>query len=149
MRSQDHAAASEARFEGAGLRAWNGDGAVRLLAEDAGDYALLVERCRPGTQLRDDPSPKEERLVAAAELLTRLWRRPVPEASPFETVEAVCHVWALLVRQRMEEFRPALDAGLVEIGARLLEELPATATRCVVIHGDFNPTNILRAERGP
>ena len=49
----------------------------------------------------------------------------------------------------MDEFRPALDAGLVETGARLLEELPATATRCLVIHGDFNPTNILRAEREP
>ena len=107
----------EARFEGAGLRAWDGDGAVRLLGEDACDYALLVERCWPGTQLQDDPSPKDDRLVVAGDLLTRLWRRPVPEASPFETVEAVCHEWALLVRQRMEEFRPAFDAGLVETGA--------------------------------
>lgn len=137
----------EARYEGAGLRVWNGDGAVRLLAEDVDGYALLVERCRPGTQLQTDPSPKEERLTAAAELATRLWRRPVPEGSPFETVEVVCAEWALLVRQRMDELRPAFDAGLVETGARLLEDLPSSATRCVLIHGDFNPTNILRAER--
>ena len=139
----------ETRYEGAGLRVWNGNGAVRLLAENADDYALLVERCRPGTQLRDDPSRKEERLVSAAEVLTRLWQRPVPEGSPFETVEAVSQEWALLVRQRMDELRPDLVASLVEAGARLLEELPATAKRSVLIHGDFNPTNILRAEREP
>lgn len=137
----------EAKYEGAGPRVWNGAGAVRLLEENADDFALVVERCRPGTQLRDDRMPTKERLITAAELLARLWRQPAPDGSPFETVEAVCGEWAVLVRQRMDELRPDLDPGLVEVGARLLDELPATATRSVLIHGDFNPTNILRAER--
>lgn len=139
----------EAKYEGAGPRVWNGAGAVRLLEENADDFALVVERCRPGTQLRDDRMPTKERLITAAELLARLWRQPAPDGSPFETVEAVCGEWAVLVRQRMDELRPDLDPGLVEVGARLLDELPATATRSVLIHGDFNPTNILRAEREP
>src|SRR5262249_7886796 len=34
-------------------------------------------------------------------------------------------------------------------GARLLESLPASATREVVVHGDFNPGNVLAATREP
>ena len=39
----------ESEHEADALRAWDGDGAVRLLAQD-GD-ALLLERCEPGTPL--------------------------------------------------------------------------------------------------
>lgn len=138
----------EARFEGDGLRLWNGDGAVDLLAQDAGDDVLLLERCRPGTPLRDDQSSVEDRLVIGAEILRRLWI-PAPRDAPFETVDEVCREWSGLVRRRMDELRPDLDPGLVAIGADLLERLPASAERRVVIHGDFNPTNILRAEREP
>jgi streptomycin 6-kinase len=49
----------------------------------------------------------------------------------------------------MDELRPPVDPGLVALGASLLETLPATAARSVLVHGDFNPTNILRAEREP
>lgn len=139
----------EARFEGAGLRVWGGDGSVLLYEEDAEDYALFIERCLPGTTLRDDPQPAEVRLTTAGELLRRLWARPVPAGAPFETVADVCGEWAALVRRRMAEFGPDLDSDLVEAGAALLETLPVTATRRVLVHGDFNPTNILRAGREP
>ena len=139
----------EARYEGDGLSAWDGDGAVRLLAHEPSEYALVVERCRPGTGLHEDPSPAEERLAVAAELLRRLWDRPVPDDAPFERVADVCADWAVLVRTRMAELRPPVDPGLVEVGASLLESLPSTASRSVLVHGDFNPTNILRAEREP
>ena len=139
----------EARFEGEGLAVWHGEGAVRLLAQHAEDYALLVERCRPGTDLHQDDAPAEDRLVVGATLLRRLWDRPVPDGAPFERVADVCADWAVLVRTRMDELKPAIDPGLVELGASLLESLPATATREVLIHGDCNPTNILRAEREP
>ena len=139
----------EARFEGDGLAVWDGAGTVRLLAQHADDLALLVERCRPGTDLHHDESPAEDRLVVAATLLRRLWERPVPEGAPFERVADVCAEWADLVRARMDELRPAIDPGLVELGASLLASLPAGASREVLIHGDFNPTNILRAEREP
>lgn len=56
----------EARHEGEGLRVWNGEGSVGLLEEDADDYILLLERCRPGSQLRVDSSPAEELLVIGA-----------------------------------------------------------------------------------
>jgi streptomycin 6-kinase len=141
----------EARFEGAGLRLWDGGGTVLLLDEHQDDDALLVERCRPGTDLNgtDGAGSADERLAAAASLLRRLWARPVPDGAPFESVADVCREWADLVRTRMERLRPDLDPGLVDHGASLLESLSSTATRSVLVHGDFNPGNILRAEREP
>ena len=41
----------ETEHEAAALRAWDGDGAVRLLAEDPERDALLLECCDPGTKL--------------------------------------------------------------------------------------------------
>ena len=139
----------EAAYEGDGLAVWDGHGAVRLVAQHRHSYALLVERCRPGTDLNDDAAPPEDRLVLAATLLRRLWDRAVPEGAPFERVTDVCAEWAGGVRRRMDELRPPIDPGLVDVGAGLLESLPATASRSVLVHGDFNPTNILRAEREP
>jgi streptomycin 6-kinase len=117
--------------------------------DDDDDYALLIEECRPGTTLLDDPAPAEDRLVTAAGVLHRLWSAPVPDDAPFERVADVCAEWAQLLRRRMEELSPPIDPGLVAAGAALLESLPASATRSVVVHGDYNPTNLLRAEREP
>lgn len=139
----------EARFEGEGLRTWGGNGAVHLYEEDAPSYSLLIERCRPGTEITSDPSTPEDRLAIASQLLVRLWGQPIPEDAPFETVAAVCDEWAQLVRHRMDECDLGLDPVLVRVGADLLESLPTSATRRVLVHGDFNPTNVLRAEREP
>src|SRR5204863_4357593 len=43
----------EAREEATALRRWDGDGAVTLLDEDRERWVLLLERCLPGTTLRD------------------------------------------------------------------------------------------------
>lgn len=50
----------EALHEAAGLRHWDGQGTVRLhraLDVDPCTSALLLERCRPGTTLKQRPSP--------------------------------------------------------------------------------------------
>jgi streptomycin 6-kinase len=67
----------EERDEAAGLRIWNGDGAVRLHAacESESGYALLLERSVPGTPLGQVlPEPEQDRVVAG--LLRRLWAQP-------------------------------------------------------------------------
>ena len=53
----------EAAHEADGLRAWAGQGAVRLhAAHDFGEaHALLIERCRPGTELSGRPNPSRTR----------------------------------------------------------------------------------------
>ncbi|MFC6066052.1 aminoglycoside phosphotransferase family protein [Streptomyces ochraceiscleroticus] len=151
----------EAAGEAAALRAWGGHGAVRLLAHDPARHALLLERCVPGTTLLDAVpeagrhtappdtalSP-EEGLGRAADVLDALWRAPRPPDGELESVAAVCAEWSDQVRERAARLRPPYDPGLVELGASLLRELPATARREVVVHGDFNPGNVLAAD-GP
>ncbi|MET9295597.1 aminoglycoside phosphotransferase family protein [Streptomyces sp. NPDC003077] len=139
----------EAAGEGTGLRLWGGRGAVRLLRQDRERYALLVERCDPGTPLTEAPSPPAERLRSAAAVLRELWAAPLPPDGELERVADVCAEWADLLEERLIRLRPDYDPGLVALGARLLRELPATATREVVVHGDFNPGNVLAARRRP
>src|SRR5207247_6400950 len=56
----------ESECEADALEAWDGDGAVRLLARDESGYVLVLERCEPGTHLSTlDPD-------AALDVLIRL-----------------------------------------------------------------------------
>ncbi len=65
----------EAEHELAGLRHWDGDGAVRVLMADEALHAMLLERCEPGTALRREPKHVQDAVIAT--LLKRLWRRPL------------------------------------------------------------------------
>src|SRR5689334_23881145 len=53
-------------FEGAqeiqGLRFWNGDPTVHLLASDGDSGAMLLERCLPGDALRTLPEPEQDQV---------------------------------------------------------------------------------------
>ena len=81
-------------------------------------------------------------------MLGELWVAPDP-ATSLERLADVAAEWAVLVEERLHRLNPPLDAGLVRRGARLLRELPASASRNAVLHGDFNPGNILSARRRP
>lgn len=139
----------EARGESAALGFWSGEGAVLLYAAEPAQYALLMERCEPGTPVDHSGLGAEDILVVAGDLLARLWAAPPPFPHGLEQVGDVTREWSGLVRKRMEQFRPAFDPWLVEAGASLLVDLPSTATRSVIVHGDFNPGNILAAQRRP
>ncbi|WTU05826.1 aminoglycoside phosphotransferase family protein (plasmid) [Kitasatospora sp. NBC_00070] len=140
----------EAASEAEALCLWAGNGSVRLLQEDPEHHALLLERCIPGHPLRSafDLST-EGRLLAGAEILRELWQAPLPEHTGFERMANVTAEWADLAEERMERLRPGFDPGLVAHGIRLLRELPATASRQVVVRGDFNPGNVIAASRRP
>jgi streptomycin 6-kinase len=56
---------------------------------------------------------------------------------------AVAAEWADLVDERMDRLRPGYDPGLVAAGADLLRTQPGSAGREVLLHGDFNPGNVL------
>jgi streptomycin 6-kinase len=140
----------EAAGEAEGLRLWDGHGAVRLYREDRANYALLVERCEPGVLLSETQGlDASERLLVGARLLNELWSVPPPARTGLERVGDVTAEWADLLEERMERLKPGFDPGLVAHGARLLRELPRTAEREVVVHGDFNPGNVLAAQRLP
>lgn len=127
--------------EPAALRLWDGAGAVRLLAHDPGRHALILQPCRPGVELARAPGRAADRLTIGSRVLRRLWAVPVTGA--FERLADVAANWADLVDERMARIRPGYDPGLVAEGARLLRELPASAGPEVLLHGDFNPGNVL------
>ena len=135
----------EATHEADGLRAWAGHGAVRLhAAHDFGEaHALLIERCRPGTELSSRTEPEQDTVVAT--LLRRLWIQPAPD-SPFASLERMCHRWA----DRFEQCAaPPLDPGLARAGIALFRELPATADTRVLLCTDLHAGNVLAAAREP
>ena len=146
----------EAATEAATLRWWDGDGAVRLLAEDSEAWVMLLERCAPGVPLGDAGLPNERGLAIGAELLNVLWSKGIPTAdsSPFSSMQEMCDRWADVAERRLEKHGSELsalgiDPGILNLGVELVRTLPHSATRKVLVHGDFNPSNILAAQRMP
>jgi streptomycin 6-kinase len=137
--------------EPAALRLWDGRGAVRLLREDPARHALVLERCDPGEPLASSSLPAPERLRIGCSVLRRLWLA-APDSvgtsfgasfGAFEDLGTVMAEWADLTEERLARLRPGYDAGFVGHGVRLLRELPSSAGSRVLLHGDFNPGNVL------
>lgn len=132
----------EARSEAAGLRFFDGRGAVRVVRADEDDLALLVERCVPGSDLWT--LPLDEGNEVAAGVLRTLWRPAPPDHGPIEDL-------ALVAREWVEEFRTG-PAGYPERmraqAGEVAGELLGTQRNLVVLHGDFNPGNVLASGRG-
>jgi len=124
----------EARDEALGLQAWNGAGAVRLLAHDEAANAMLLERLRPGTSGWDLPAAEQDELVAS--MLRRLW---IPAPAGFRALGEMCEQWT------SREPRNALEGD----GFALFRELARTAPAEVLLHTDLHAGNILAAEREP
>jgi streptomycin 6-kinase len=59
---------------------WNGVPTVRLLEADDALSAMLLERCEPGTSLRDLAEPEQD--VVLASLHPQMWKQP-PAGHPF------------------------------------------------------------------
>lgn len=68
-----------------------------------------------------------------------------------DTVAQIAGEWADIAEERAarRNWPDGIDTGLFTLAAGLLRELPATAGREVVVHGDFNPGNLLAARRRP
>jgi streptomycin 6-kinase len=142
----------EERDEAAGLRCWDGNGVVRLHAACDGrsEYALLMERCLPGTALDQVLSEPEQDVVVAG-LLRRLWAQPHSQY-PFRPLAQMCSAWA-------DEFEAGyasraeaagrLDPGLARAGIALFRDLPASAANEVLLCTDLHAENILAAHREP
>ena len=141
----------EERDEAAGLRVWDGNGAVRLQAacESESAYALLVERCVPGTPLGQVlPEPEQDRVLAG--LLHRLWAQP-HAGYPFRPLAQMCQAWAdeFEAQYATADANGRIDPGLARDGMVLFRELPATAESQVLLCTDLHGENVLATRREP
>lgn len=118
------------------LAGFAGRGAVRLLAADPAEGALLLERLSPGTPLATLEDDDAATRIAGG--MMAALRRPVPPGA----LLAEAAGWVrLLDRARRAAWplpRPALDRA-----AALFRDLAASAPAPVLLHGDLHHGNIL------
>lgn len=139
----------EERDEAAGLKLWDGNGTVRLHAshQDQSWFALLLERCIPGTQLAQVLLEPEQDLVVAR-LLQRLWDQS-PAGEAFRPLSEMCAVWADRFEQEYPGSADKIDPGLARDGIAMFRALPGTADRHALLCTDLHAENILAARREP
>ena len=134
----------ESEHEADALRAWDGDGAVRLLAHDRDRWALLLERCRPGTSLGE--VDEASALDVLAGLLPRLW---VSAGEPFRPLADEAAWWAESLEANWEQAGRPFERKLLDAALDSLAELPSSQGEQVLIHQDLHADNVLEAEREP
>jgi streptomycin 6-kinase len=107
------------------------------VAHDPERWALLIERCRPGTQLW--ALPDDEATEIAAGVLEQLW---VPAGDPFRRLEDEAARWAGALPQRQ------LEPALVDQAVSFLREAGPTQRESVLLHQDLHGGNVLESARG-
>jgi streptomycin 6-kinase len=132
----------ESEHEADALEAWDGDGAVRLLARDDERNALLLERCLPGAPL----TGREDALDVILGLLPRLW---VEAPEPVHALADEAAWWAEALERDWEEAGRPWERELLDAALGYLDELPGTQGEQVLLHQDLHPGNVLAAEREP
>ncbi|MEU1298916.1 aminoglycoside phosphotransferase family protein [Streptomyces shenzhenensis] len=133
----------ESAGEPLALRAWDGDGAVRLLAHDEPTCTLLLERLDEGRMLRDVPDTRAAVRVISA-LLARLTARPAPPGMRRlgDIAQRMLEQmpWAL---ERVPD--PADRRLLADCAAAVREVLAEPGDR--LLHWDLHYENVLAARR--
>jgi len=126
--------------EAAALRAWDGRGAVELLAFAADRRALLTRRALPGTPL--PPGEEHEALQAVADVLSQIFGATIPPvefASLAETVDRHLVRKLAVAGNAREMLEP-----LIEKARTAAHALATSASSEVLLHGDVMDKNLLR-----
>lgn len=132
----------EAEHEADALETWNGDGAVRLLARDDGRWAMLIERCEPGTLLAGVGG--EEALDVLIGLLPRLWKSGTALFRPLAEEAAS---WIDYLPAEWDRAGQPFERRLLDEAIELLESLSASQGEQVLLHQDLHSDNVLAAQR--
>jgi streptomycin 6-kinase len=135
----------ESEPEARALRAWGGDGAIRVYDDDRERHALLIEWCRPGRGLSEATGTLDVATVGSA-IGARLHRVTPPDG--LRRLEEMLDPWADDVEEGLEP-RPGRDPGLVRRALHTMRTRPRACPDPVFLHGDLNPTNVVSAEREP
>lgn len=121
--------------------AWNGRGAVKLYERDDARYAMLLERAHTTTLVEHTDG-----VAAIAGNLLRQLTIPAPDGLPRMSDKA--DAWAEELHKDAAELDHPFPDSVVQQAMAVVEELCRTQPETVV-HGDFHPRNILRADREP
>ena len=127
-----------------GLRAWDGDGAVRLLDHDPVTGAMLLERIdatRPLSAVADGPA-----LQILAELLARLVAVPAPHS--LRRLADIAAAMLDQVPRAVPMLRDPTEQRLVRICASAVTEL-ISATGDRLLHWDLHDDNVLAGQGQP
>jgi streptomycin 6-kinase len=130
--------------EAAALKLFAGQGAVRLLADDAPRGILLLERVTPGIPLYKLQADAEATRIAA-DLMKRLWRA-APDAHTFPPLAVWFRAFQRL-RQQFDGGTGPFPSDIITRAERVFAELNATTERQVILHGDLHHENILASEK--
>lgn len=133
----------EGRDEAAGLRFWDGDPTVRLLASDELSGAMLLERCVPGHSLNELPAAERDEQLARS--LKRLWRAP-GQGHTFRPLAEMIAYWSAGTLAHEEQWP---NATLVREGLAALEELARPRPGDTLLGTDIHAGNVLAAQREP
>ena len=132
---------TENEHEADALRAWAGDGAVRLLAHDPQRHALLLERCEPGHHLSRQPG---QALDVFVDLIPRLG---VPADAPFRALADEAEGWIESLRARRDQ--GVVDEALIDAAIDALQTARHDPVDPVLLHQDLHADNVLAATREP
>jgi streptomycin 6-kinase len=140
----------EAMWEAVALESWGPRLAPAVLRQDPWTWSMLLEAVEPGIPLSRLELPADEVLTVAAELY-----RDVLATEPAAGIPTLLDIVGDYVRDARARFpgqRGELAhlgvLELVEHGLDLSEDLAANDGMSRMLHGDFNPGNILSAGEG-
>ncbi|MBT2449699.1 hydroxyurea phosphotransferase [Streptomyces sp. ISL-43] len=145
----------ESAGEALALRAWAGEGSVRLLADDAATGTLLLERLDEGRHLSEVAGADSRRaVVVIGELLARLTAVPAPHGLrrlgdiAARMLEAVPEALAEVADGRARRLVADCAAAVAEVaGERPAGEVGAGGER--LLHWDLHYDNVLAGGREP
>lgn len=132
------------------LRCYDGQGSCRLLAADETVGALLLERIRHGTMLREIAAEDDDEATRiGARLMRRLWR-PASEIEDRTGLRPLAEWFRAFERHRASYGGPGPFSERVLAHAEgVLRELLSSVTDEVLLHADCHHDNILSGEREP
>ncbi len=134
----------ECVYEADALRRWNGVAAVRLLAHNAAEHALLLEQCYPGQSLAN--ADLVDKLSVIIDTLPKLW---VSASAPFKTLHEEARGWQSRLHTNWQAFGEPMDWAVVQTVSDYIDELVDSQTNPVLLHQDLHAGNILSAQREP
>ena len=130
--------------EAPALRAWAGDGAVRLFEQDETGFAMLLERLDPDRSLF--AVPVDEGVGAIGALLHRLHRATAPPT--VTRLSAVSERWSRELPEQWRQLGITADRRLLDAALATVRELgPSAGDR--MLHGDLHYGNVLAGTREP